>query len=312
MTLDEIQVSLNTLKTQLKNNLQNRGVSIQDTDGLITLSNKILNISNTIPVTITLTSDATTLDSSNNFTAHLEAKVLDYGNNPVQNVTIQFLKDSSLLGESLTNSSGIATYDYVGSTGGTFNLTAQLNSVSVYNGSVSNAVSITVILSPDLTSYLSSGAYFTNLWNDGSGGTPSYSEGILTGNARCFSTLINGFSDKTKYKLTFDYNISDGNRGGFAFGYNASTNNFAQIIVDVGSTIIEDRTPNVNSKIYDYNTNLLTSGWHSIILNRNGNDYSISIDGTSSSTLTISGLANNVGLLKWGGGSSSLKNLKLY
>jgi outer membrane lipopolysaccharide assembly protein LptE/RlpB len=103
MTLDEVQVSLNTLKTQLKNNLQNRGVTVQDTDGLTTLSNKILNISNTIPVTITLTSDATTLDSSNNFTAHLEAKVLDYGNNPVQNVTIQFLKDSSSLSQSLTN-----------------------------------------------------------------------------------------------------------------------------------------------------------------------------------------------------------------
>jgi hypothetical protein len=53
MTLDEVQVSLNTLKTQLKNNLQNRGVTVQDTDGLTTLSNKILNISNTIPVTIT-------------------------------------------------------------------------------------------------------------------------------------------------------------------------------------------------------------------------------------------------------------------
>ena len=38
----------------------------------------------------------------------------------------------------------------------------------------------------------------------------------------------------------------------------------------------------------------------------------ISVILIGSSILTISGLANNVGLIKWVGGSSSLKNLKLY
>lgn len=153
----------------LASQLTAKGISVNDTDGPLTLAQKVNNI--LLTTNIVLTTDKTTLTSTDP-TAHLEAKVTDLRDNPISNVTVEFFVNGSSLSRSLTNSSGIATYDYVSSNGGTFNLTAQLNSVSVYNGSVSNSVSIivkTYLFYDDATSNKSSNfASSISLRNGGS------------------------------------------------------------------------------------------------------------------------------------------------
>lgn len=140
-----LQDSLSALKTLLKNNLTNRGLSVDNINNLTTLSNKVLDINSTVPTSVTLISNKNLININTDPIASLTVTAKDYGNNPLKNNDIKILSGSNVIYTGQTNNSGILNYDYRPTEPSVTNLTAQIVATGNYETSTSSEVPITVV-----------------------------------------------------------------------------------------------------------------------------------------------------------------------
>lgn len=132
-----------TFRDYLATQLTNKGITVNADDGPLTLAEKVNSI--LLTTNIVLETNKTELNTATDPTATLKATVTDVRGNPVKGVTVEFFSNNTSLSQSITNSNGVASYDYVGSVSGTYSLTASLSAVGVYNSSVSNNINMIVI-----------------------------------------------------------------------------------------------------------------------------------------------------------------------
>ena len=159
MSLSETYLSRKKL---LADNLKSMGVSsVNETDGLTTLINAVLNIEPSIggldldtSLIITTTQESIVLGESIILTSTLRAS---YDDTTVTDVdlsgvltgaTVKFYNGTTLLGTAITDLNGIATYTYTPSQLGNFTFHAVFEGTENFTSCNSNNVNITVINPP--------------------------------------------------------------------------------------------------------------------------------------------------------------------
>ena len=159
MSLSETYLSRKKL---LANNLKSMGVSsVDETDGLTTLINAVLNIEPSIggldldtSLVITTTQESIGLGESIILTSTLRASyddttVVDVDLSGVlTGATVKFYNGTTLLGTSITDLNGIATYIYTPSQLGNFTFHTVFEGTENFTNCNSNNVNITVINAP--------------------------------------------------------------------------------------------------------------------------------------------------------------------
>ena len=159
MSLSETYLSRKKL---LADNLKSMGVSsVNETDGLTTLINAVLNIEPSIgglnldtSLVITTTQEIIGLGESIILTSTLRASyddttVVDVDLSGVlTGATVKFYNGTTLLGTSITDLNGIATYTYTPSQLGNFTFHAVFEGTENFTNCNSNNVNITVINAP--------------------------------------------------------------------------------------------------------------------------------------------------------------------
>lgn len=159
MSLSETYLSRKKL---LADNLKSMGVSLVDeTDGLTTLINAVLNIEPSIgglnldtSLVITTTQEIIGLGESIILTSTLRASyddttVVDVDLSGVlTGATVKFYNGTTLLGTAITDLNGIATYTYTPSQLGNFTFNAVFEGTENFTNCNSNNVNITVINAP--------------------------------------------------------------------------------------------------------------------------------------------------------------------
>ena len=156
MSLSETYLSRKKL---LANNLKSMGVSsVDETDGLTTLINAVLNIEPSIggldldtSLVITTTQESIRLGESIILTSTLRAS---YDDTTVTDVdlsgvltgaTVKFYNGTTLLGTAITDLNGVATYTYTPSQLGNFTFHTVFEGTENFTNCTSNNVNITVI-----------------------------------------------------------------------------------------------------------------------------------------------------------------------
>jgi len=142
------------VKQIVVNNLVSMGVSASMEDGMTTLANKILDVEPTIVVDdfdidLTLSASDTsifvgdTVTVSVHLTATYDTESIDLVGD-LQNATVDFYMNNTLVDTITTNSGGVATYTYttVDDTDLTFN--ASFDGTDIFDGAESNTVNVTV------------------------------------------------------------------------------------------------------------------------------------------------------------------------
>ena len=159
MSLSETYLSRKKL---LANNLKSMGVSsVDETDGLTTLINAVLNIEPSIggldldtSLVITTTQESIRLGESIILTSTLRASyddttVVDVDLSGVlTGATVKFYNGTTLLGTAITDLNGVATYTYTPSQLGNFTFHTVFEGTENFTNCNSNNVNITVINSP--------------------------------------------------------------------------------------------------------------------------------------------------------------------
>ena len=159
MSLSETYLSRKKL---LADNLKSMGVSsVDETDGLTTLINAVLNIEPSIggldldtSLIITTTQESIELGESIILTSTLRASyddttVVDVDLSGVlTGATVKFYNGTTLLGTAITDLNGIATYTYTPSQLGNFTFHAVFEGTENFTNCTSNNVNITVINAP--------------------------------------------------------------------------------------------------------------------------------------------------------------------
>lgn len=159
MSLSETYLSRKKL---LADNLKSMGVSsVNETDGLTTLINAVLNIEPSIgglnldtSLVITTTQEIIGLGESIILTSTLRASyddttVVDVDLSGVlTGATVKFYNGTTLLGTAITDLNGIATYIYTPSQLGNFTFNAVFEGTENFTNCNSNNVNVTVINSP--------------------------------------------------------------------------------------------------------------------------------------------------------------------
>ena len=159
MSLSETYLSRKKL---LANNLKSMGVSsVDETDGLTTLINAVLNIEPSIggldldtSLVITTTQESIGLGESIILTSTLRASyddttVVDVDLSGVlTGATVKFYNGTTLLGTGITDLNGIATYTYTPSQLGNFTFHTVFEGTENFTNCTSNNVNITVINAP--------------------------------------------------------------------------------------------------------------------------------------------------------------------
>ena len=159
MSLSETYLSRKKL---LADNLKSMGVSsVDETDGLTTLINAVLNIEPSIggldldtSLVITTTQEIIELGESIILTSTLRASyddttVVDVDLSGVlTGATVKFYNGTTLLGTAITDLNGIATYTYTPSQLGNFTFNAVFEGTENFTNCNSNNVNITVINAP--------------------------------------------------------------------------------------------------------------------------------------------------------------------
>ena len=159
MSLSETYLSRKKL---LADNLKSMGVSsVNETDGLTTLINAVLNIEPSIggldlntSLVITTTQEIIGLGESIILTSTLRASyddttVVDVDLSGVlTGATVKFYNGTTLLGTAITDLNGIATYTYTPSQLGNFTFNAVFEGTENFTNCTSNNVNITVINAP--------------------------------------------------------------------------------------------------------------------------------------------------------------------
>lgn len=292
----------------LASQLTAKGISVNDTDGPLTLAQKVNNI--LLTTNIVLTTDKTTLTSSDP-KAHLEAKVTDLRDNPIPNVAVEFFVNGSSLSQSLTNSNGIASYDYVGSVSGTYSLTASLTAVGVYNSSVSNSVSITVktyIFQPKFDG--------TESWTtlNSYGGSVTCSNNIASGGSAIMTT---GFSNGN-WELTAEIKLS-GENCAFEIAPQGTTKwDYHRLWIMYYHSSTMYKVDNESGESYQYilGSGNLLSDFKTLKVVKNGGSFTLTLDGNYPYTFTdipslVSASNITIGLAKWTSPYASVKNVKV-
>lgn len=165
-SLQEVYVSV---KGIIADNLESMGVEASSSDGLTTLAGKILDIEPSVSgldldtaLTLSASSSTVTVNDSITLTATLTASYDDETlvnvdlSGVLQNATIKFYEGSTLKGTATTNSSGVATYIYTPTTGGSKTLKAVFDGTENFQDAESTGVSITVNKIQSYISLLSS------------------------------------------------------------------------------------------------------------------------------------------------------------
>ena len=159
MSLSETYLSRKKL---LADNLKSMGVSsVNETDGLTTLINAVLNIEPSIgglnldtSLVITTTQESIRLGESIILTSTLRASyddttVVDVDLSGVlTGATVKFYNGTTLLGTAVTDLNGIATYTYTPSQLGNFTFHTVFEGTENFTNCTSNNVNITVINAP--------------------------------------------------------------------------------------------------------------------------------------------------------------------
>ena len=142
------------VKELVVNNLNSMGVEASMDDGMTTLANKILDVEPTIVVdgfdiglTLNASSDSVfvgdTVVLSTHLTAVYDTEEVDLVGD-LQNATVNFYENDTLLGTSTTNSSGIATYSYTVLDGTDLSFKAVFSGTDNFDDANSNIVNVSV------------------------------------------------------------------------------------------------------------------------------------------------------------------------
>ena len=121
-----LNASLVTLGTTMASNLTTMGVTSSASEGLTTLTGKILDISGggATVNNLTLTTNKTILSYYHSDTATLTATATDTNNNPIENAKILILNGTTILDTITTDNNGEATYTYTSTAIGDMNVYA--------------------------------------------------------------------------------------------------------------------------------------------------------------------------------------------
>ena len=142
------------VKEIVVDNLSSMGVEASMDDGMTTLAGKILDVEPTIVVNdfdidLTLSANDTTVSVGDTvaLSAHLTATYDTEGVDlagDLQNATVNFYENNTLLGTSTTNSSGVATYNYTTLNGTDLTFTTSFEGTNIFDGAESNTVNVSV------------------------------------------------------------------------------------------------------------------------------------------------------------------------
>jgi len=142
------------VKELVVNNLNSMGVEASMDDGMTTLANKILDVEPTIVVdgfdiglTLNASSDSVfvgdTVVLSTHLTAVYDTEEVDLVGD-LQNASVGFYANDTLLGTSTTNSNGIATYNYTTVDDTDLSFKAVFSGTDNFDDAESNTVNVTV------------------------------------------------------------------------------------------------------------------------------------------------------------------------
>jgi len=149
------------VKENVVDNLSSMGVEASMDDGMTTLANKILDVEPTIVVDnfdmdLTLSANSTsvfvgdTVTLSAHLTASYDTEEVDLTGD-LQNATVSFYENNTLLGSSTTNSSGVATYNYTTVNDTDLTFTASFDGTENFDDAESNTVNVSVDEMPEFT-----------------------------------------------------------------------------------------------------------------------------------------------------------------
>ena len=213
MSLSETYLSRKKL---LADNLKSMGVSsVNETDGLTTLINAVLNIEPSIgglnldtSLVITTTQESIRLGESIILTSTLRASyddttVVDVDLSGVlTGATVKFYNGTTLLGTAITDLNGVATYTYTPSQLGNFTFHTVFEGTENFTNCTSNNVNITVINAPTslilqadksiLSYYDNDNCVLTATLLDGNGNGVSGEEIVFKANGGLLDTVITG------------------------------------------------------------------------------------------------------------------------
>lgn len=220
MSLSETYLSRKKL---LANNLKSMGVSsVNETDGLTTLINAVLNIEPSIgglnldtSLVITTTQEIIELGESIILTSTLRASyddttIVDVDLSGVlTGATVKFYNGTTLLGTAITDLNGIATYTYTPSQLGNFTFNAVFEGTENFTNCNSNNVNITVINAPTslvleadksiLSHYDNDNCTLTATLLDSNGNGVSGEEIVFKANGGVLNTVITGDNGVAQY-----------------------------------------------------------------------------------------------------------------
>lgn len=220
MSLSETYLSRKKL---LADNLKSMGVSLVDeTDGLTTLINAVLNIEPSISglnldtsLVITTTQEIIGLGESIILTSTLRASyddttVVDVDLSGVlTGATVKFYNGTTLLGTAITDLNGIATYTYTPSQLGNFTFHTVFEGTENFTNCNSNNVNITVINAPTslvleadksiLSHYDNDNCTLTATLLDSNGNGVSGEEIVFKANGGVLGTVITGDNGVAQY-----------------------------------------------------------------------------------------------------------------
>ena len=220
MSLSETYLSRKKL---LADNLKSMGVSsVNETDGLTTLINAVLNIEPSIggldldtSLVITTTQEIIGLGGSIILTSTLRASyddttVVDVDLSGVlTGATVKFYNGTTLLGTAITDLNGVATYTYTTSQLGNFTFNAVFEGTENFTSCNSNNVNVTVINAPTslvleadksiLSYYDNDNCVLTATLLDSNGNGVSGEEIVFKANGGVLGTVITGGNGVAEY-----------------------------------------------------------------------------------------------------------------
>ena len=220
MSLSETYLSRKKL---LADNLKSMGVSsVNETDGLTTLINAVLNIEPSIggldldtSLVITTTQEIIGLGGSIILTSTLRASyddttVVDVDLSGVlTGATVKFYNGTTLLGTAITDLNGVATYTYTTSQLGNFTFNAVFEGTENFTSCNSNNVNVTVINAPTslvleadksiLSYYDNDNCVLTATLLDSNGNGVSGEEIVFKANGGVLGTVITGGNGVAQY-----------------------------------------------------------------------------------------------------------------
>lgn len=321
------RTTYDTVKALFVENLSSMGVDCSTDDGMTTLANKILEIEPSVgeldlDISSELVSQSATVILGDDVVLNCTLNA-DYDSPDVdlkgklQNASVNFYLGDTLLGTLVTNSSGVATYNYTTSDLGSLTFKSDFDGTENYDSCESNTVSVTVSkATPSLS--ISASSSSVNV-----GGTSTISGVLADGDVKIENATIKLYDSEdtlidtltTNQDGEYSKTISFNTTGTYSYyavfegdsDYNSVTSSSVsvnvtdllccEIVID-GSTISSapsivkilgnggsvdygDGTVETFTQSYTLNHTYATSGVHSIKIYRKSANYKLSWDGSS-------------------------------